>query len=74
MPSDFLDTLARVHNLPMPAVQLVAATLAERCTLIANRYESGAIAQAGQRDPLGPHIGAAILAKFAVRETEGPGD
>ena len=54
---DFLDTLAHVHDLSMPAVQRVAATVAERCALIANRYESVAIAQAGQTDPVG-HISA----------------
>lgn len=74
MHPDFLDTLAHVHDLPMPAVQRVAATVAERCALIANRYESGAIAPAGQLDPVGAHIGAAILAEFALREGEGPRD
>lgn len=72
MHPDLLDTLARVHDLPMPAVQRVAARVAERCALIANRYESGAIAQAGQPDPVGAPIGAAMLAEFALREGEGP--
>lgn len=68
MPPDFLDTLAHVHDLPMPAVQSVAASVAERCAVIANRYESGAIAQASHPGPVGAHIGAAILAEFALRE------
>jgi hypothetical protein len=71
MHRDFLDTLAHVHDLPMPAVQRVAATVAERCALIANRYKSGAFAQAGQPGPVGAHIGAAILAEFVLREEEG---
>lgn len=72
MHPDFLDTLAHVHDLSMPAVQRVAATVDERCALIANRYESGAIALAGQPGPVGAHIGAAILAEFTLREGEGP--
>lgn len=68
----FLDTLAHVHTFSAPAVQRVAATVAERCALTANRFESGAEAQEGQAAvPVGARIGAAILADFTLREGEG---
>lgn len=74
MHPDFLDTLAHVHDLLVPAVQRVAATVAERCALIANRYESGAIAQAGQPGPVG-HISAQPSSLSSPYGKErGPGD
>lgn len=71
MPSDFLDTFAHVHDLLMPTVQRFTAMLAKSCALIVNRYESDAIAPACQHCPVGSHIGAVVLAAFALRKERG---
>lgn len=67
----FLEALAQVQTLSAPAARRVAATVAESCALIANRYESGAKAQEAREVPFGARIGAVILAKFALREGDG---
>lgn len=70
MDHTFLDTLAHVHEIPAPAMKKVAARIAERCALIANRYATLSVPAAGSDDPVGAHIGAAILAEFEVQEAE----
>ena len=66
-----LEALARQHALPSPLVARLAATVAERCALIANREGSRAGAEAG---PTGACIGAAILAEFAAGDVPAPDD
>ena len=68
MDTDFVDTLAQAYELPSPTVEQVALRVAERCALIANRFE--AVAPGDPRSPaqLGAHIGAAILAEFGSGE------
>jgi hypothetical protein len=68
MDADFVDTLAHAYELPSPAVEKVALRVAERCALIANRFEAGAASDPASSAQIGAHIGAAILAEF------GPGD
>ena len=66
-----LEALARKHALPSPLVARLAATVAERCALIANREGSRAGTEAG---PTGACIGAAILAEFAAGDLPAPDD
>ena len=67
MNSAFLDTLAHVHELPSPVAQRVAATVAKRCALIANRYCGARASDADSvTDLVGSQIGAAILAEFEL--------
>lgn len=61
----FLAAAARTYALPPMLVEQVAAIVAERCALIANRQGSNL---AASTDPVGAHIGAAILAAFTPDE------
>jgi len=58
-----LEAIARRHALPPPVVAQLAAAVAERCALIANREGSKTGTEAG---PTGACIGAAILAEFSA--------
>lgn len=58
-----LEDAARQHALPPLVVAQLAAAVAERCALIANREGAQSRSQTG---PTGAHIGAAILAAFRV--------
>ena len=54
-----LTALARDYGIPAPAMRGLAATVAARCALIANRYDAAPVAS-----DVGAQIGAAILAEF----------
>lgn len=70
MNRQFLDAIARQHALSAPVVAQVAAAIAERCALIANREGSALATDDG--GPLGAHIGAAILSAFAEEPATKP--
>ena len=61
-----ITALARDYGIPAPAMQGLAATVAARCALIANRYETAKVAS-----NVGAEIGAAILAEFEALPTSG---
>ena len=64
-------TLVERHNVPAPVLRAFAAAVAERCALIANRYEpEGELAAVdlGIVEAVGAQIGAAILQAFPEPE------
>lgn len=62
---DDLRTLAEQFRIPLPAAQRLAAAVAERCALVANRFEPGSdVVDLGIVEAIGAEIGAAILAEF----------
>jgi hypothetical protein len=68
MNSPLVQTLAERYRLPPQEVQLLAAEVAERCALIANRYEPQGDFEAAVLGPakvVGAEIGHAILQEFA---------
>ena len=65
MDSPAVRLLAQHHGLPPETVAAVAAQVAQRCALIANRY--GAAGDGlGADAPVGAAIGAAILEAFTA--------
>lgn len=68
MSHPFVTLLASRLALPAPVVAQVAAEVAQRCALIANRQ--GCAMETNGDSPLGAHIGAAILAAFAEPDTK----
>jgi hypothetical protein len=67
MDRTLLDDLARRHALLPPVVADLAAEMAQRCALIANRR--GCAMGTDDDGPLGAHIGAEILAAFTEPDT-----
>ena len=62
---DDLRTLAEQFRIPLPAAQRLAAAVAERCALVANRFEPDSdVVDLGIVEAIGAEIGAAILAEF----------
>ena len=60
-------TIAERHNVPAATLREFAAAVAERCALIANRYEPGgelAAVDPGIVEAVGAQIGEAILQAF----------
>ncbi len=69
--------LAERHHVPTATLRAFAAAVAERCALIANRYEpEGEVAavDAGIVEAVGAQIGAAILRQFPEPEAQAPAD
>ena len=66
---DDLRALAEQFRIPLPAAQRLAAAVAERCALVANRFEpAGDLVDLGIVEAIGAEIGAAILAEFPEPE------
>ena len=67
MPDDIAKSFAVQFKLPLPVVRQLTAEVAQRCALIANRYEpEGAFTfeQLAAVETLGAEIGSSILAQF----------
>jgi hypothetical protein len=67
MNSPLVQALAERYRVPPREVELLAAEVAERCALIANRYEPRgdlAAAELGPVKVVGAAIGHAILQEF----------
>lgn len=60
-----IRSLAEQLCIPLPAAQRLAAAVAERCALVANRFEPASdLVDLGIVEAIGAEIGAAILAEF----------
>lgn len=65
----FVRTLADRFNLPLPAAQELSRVVAERCALIANRFEPEGIFTMDQLsavETIGAQIGAEIIHTFSA--------
>lgn len=70
-----LRALADHHHIPLRVAQRLAASVAERCALVANRYEPASSAiDLGIVEAIGAAIGEAILAEFPEPEPLAPTD
>lgn len=74
MQDQLIRSIADRYNLPEPVAQDIAATVAERCALMANRYEPEGIFTMDQMsavETIGAQIGAAIIQSFPVSDRAG---
>lgn len=68
MNNTFARDLADRYNLPLPLAQELTSAVAERCALIANRYEPEGMFTMDQLsavETIGAQIGAAIIDTFS---------
>lgn len=71
MNNQFVQRLAEQLQLPVPVVEEVASAVAERCALVANRYEPEGIFTMDQLsavETVGSQIGAVIIQSFPVND------
>ena len=67
MPDPFIESFAAQLQIPLPAAKQLAAVVAQRCALVANRYEPEGIFTVQQMtavETIGSQIGAAIIETF----------
>lgn len=68
MKDGFLQAMADRHHIPVPVAKEMAVEVAQRCALVANRYEPEGLCTMEERtnvEALGAKIGAAIIQTFS---------
>jgi hypothetical protein len=68
MKDAFLRSIAERHHIPLPLAHEIAAEVAQRCALVANRYEPEGMftfEQLAGVEAIGAKIGAAIIETFS---------